>query len=74
MSKIKKEAEKIYLVSFNSYGDYSKTTVWDNAGNAYIQIPQGGLLVPESKLSYYMKYGNGFESIQLVGSMYQGEV
>lgn len=74
MTKSSNEAEKLYLVEFNSYTNFSKLCVSDNTGNSYIEIPWGGLLVPESKLIYYMKYGEGFKNITLVGSMYHGEV
>lgn len=73
MTKTTTEAELLYLVEFNIYTGITNLTVSDTTCTAYIEIPVGGLIVPASKLTSYMKYGGGFKSIKLVGSMYHDE-
>ena len=69
------EAEKVYIVEFNSYTNCLCDTVSDGnyddlSKTKYLSIPFGGLLVRESELEKYSKFGNGYASIKLVGSMY----
>ena len=71
---MKSYAERVYRVEFNTYINYLKTAVRDCSGKTYLEIPLGGLLVKESKLEYYKKYGDGFKSIILVGSVYNEDV
>lgn len=67
--------EKVYIVEFNTYTNCMYDTVSDGnyedlSKTEYLSIPLGGLLVRESELTKYSKFGNGYKSIKLVGSMY----
>ena len=72
VSKHTKE-EKIYAVEFNSYTNALNNVVSngdeDIGRRKYIHIPDGGLLVKESELDEYRKYGNGFASTKFVGTI-----
>ena len=65
--------EKIYAVEFNSYTNALNNVVSDGnkeiGKTKYIHIPEGGLLVKESELDEYRKYGNGFASTKFVGTI-----
>ena len=70
--------EKVYRVTFNSYTNYSNDTVSLSNGferkkfdidKEYLHIPKYGLVIRESELEFYRRYGDGFESIKLVGEM-----
>ena len=69
-------AERVYIVEFNTYTNSCCDTVSDgdyddlSETKYYLSIPLGGLLVRESELEKYSKFGNGYKSIKLVGSMY----
>ena len=70
--------EKIYLVEFNTYTNCCQNTVSngeydDFKKTEFLSIPLGGLLVRESELKAYSRFGNGYKSIKLVGSMYFNE-
>ena len=58
--------EKIYKITFINYTDYSQETVKNEESNEYIKI-QSPLLVKESDLQYYSKFGGGIRSAELVG-------
>ena len=69
--------EKVYFVKFNLYTNGTYLTVAyhnDIDGTSeYLDIPYGGLLIRESELEKYRKFGNGYKTIKLVGSMYFSE-
>ena len=62
------QSEKIYIVEFVNYTTCWKDTV--SLDGEYLQIPEGGLLVRESELEKYRKFGHGYKNIELVGSIY----
>ena len=68
--------DRIYLVTFNKYTDFSNRTVaryYTVNGvekSEYISIPESGLLIRERDFDAYRKFGNGFKTLQIVGEMY----
>jgi len=70
------EFEKIYAVSFLEFSDVLHRTVSDRppdaelgARHTYIDLSNGPLLVRESELDYYRKFGGGYDSIKYVGKL-----
>lgn len=76
MYNLNKKPIRLYHVTFNSYSNVMRDTVSNNHGfeSSYIKIPKTGLIVREDELDVYREYGNGFESIKIVGEMYISEV
>lgn len=68
--------DRIYLVTFNKYTDYSNQTVAryytvDGVEKSeYISIPESGLIIRERDFDAYRKFGEGFRTLQIVGEMY----
>lgn len=66
--------EKVYFVKFNDYTNSTYSTVRysniEEGQDEYLDIPYGGLVIRESELEKYRKFGNGYKTIKLVGSMY----
>ncbi|MBR4397351.1 MAG: hypothetical protein IKS93_05805 [Methanobrevibacter sp.] len=67
---------KLYRVTFNQYTNCMRDTVAKHTkvegkdGTEYLTIPKGDLIVREDELNEYKEYGDGFESIRIVGEMY----
>ncbi len=65
--------EKVYKVEFMQYTNCLKDTVSD--GNKdfderkYLKIGINPIIIRESDLSKYMKYGNGFRSVEFIGNL-----
>lgn len=66
-----KAEEKVYAVEFMTYTNCMRDAVHCEENSTYLSIdkPNSPLLVLESKLDKYRKYGGGFKSITYVGSM-----
>lgn len=69
------DLEKVYIVEFVQYTNATRDTVSISINNdniydtSFLKTPTPGLLIRESELDHYSKYGNGFDSIKLVGYM-----
>lgn len=59
--------EKVYKVKFMRYNCLGDT-VCDNNDNV-LYIGDSTLIIKESDLTKYMKYGNGFKTVEFVGNM-----
>jgi len=66
-----KAEEKVYAVEFMQYTTVMKDTVHCEKNDTYLDIDSchSPLLVKESDLDKYKKYGGGFKDIHYVGSM-----
>lgn len=60
---------KLYKVVFNTYTNCSYDTVYNPTMNEYIHIPMGGLIITEGEFEYYSRCGNGFKSLEFVGTL-----
>lgn len=69
------EFEKVYKVEFMNYTNSLRDTIWDEKSDEYIQIPDYGrtLIVKESKLEDYRRFGGGYRSIKFVGYIKKDE-
>ena len=73
---VARKSERVYLVEFNSYTNCSKDCVakYSEDGSTlkseYIEIPKEGLVVRESELGEYIKFGGGFASTKCIGAIY----
>lgn len=62
--------EKIYEVEFLQYTNCMKDAVWCEDDDTYMDIPKNSsLLVKESDLSKYQKFGGGYKSTKFVGML-----
>ena len=63
--------EKVYEVEFMSYTNALGDTVWDKESDEYIEIPDNErtLIVRESELEKYKRFGDGYRSTKFVGYM-----
>lgn len=69
------KTEKIYSVTFRRYtnclndavSDYDENSLELDPHTKYIDIGKDPCLVRESDLSYFQKFGGGFDSIKFVG-------
>lgn len=73
MSILSSDYENIYRVTFNEYTNCTKDAVsdknYDIGKLQYIHIPSNGLLIRESEIDKYIKYGKGFASLECVGCL-----
>lgn len=65
------EFEKVYEVEFMNYTNCLRNTIWDEKSDEYIEIPDHGntLIVKESELEEYKRFGEGYRSIKFIGYM-----
>lgn len=67
--------ERVYLVTFNEYTDgFRKHVKLDDDENkdstdTILDLPDSDLLVRESELATYIKFGKGFAAIRYVGEI-----
>ena len=63
--------EKIYKVVFMEYTSSAKDTVsnGDEENTKFINVGKDPFLIRESEIDKYIKYGNGFYSIEFVGNI-----
>ena len=59
---------KIYKITFNKYWDYMYGII-KNANGVQIEIGKGNLLIKEDEIEYYRQFGDGIQSLELVGYM-----
>jgi hypothetical protein len=59
------QMEKLYSVSFIEYTNYSKDTVWSEELDKHEHASD--LVIKESDLDYWRKFGKGIESLKFVG-------
>lgn len=72
------KTEKIYSVTFRWYTNCLNDTVSDWDGNSveldphtkYIDVGKDPCLVRESDLSYFQKFGGGFDTVKFVGVLH----
>lgn len=60
---------KVYSVTFVQYTNCMRDTVWNEEDDEYLKVGRDPFLVREDELDYYKKFGDGFETIRLVGYM-----
>lgn len=65
--------EKVYKVKFMQYTNCFMDTVSDGNEDIdtrkYLLIGTDSVIIKESDLSKYMKYGNGFRSVEFIGNL-----
>lgn len=65
--------EKVYKVKFMQYTNCFMDTVSDGNEDIdkrkYLKVGNDPIIIKESDLSKYMKYGNGFRSVEFIGNM-----
>ena len=65
--------EKVYKVEFMQYTNCLKDTVSDGnediGERKYLKIGINPIIIRESDLPKYMKYGNGFRSVEFIGNL-----
>lgn len=65
--------EKVYKVKFMQYTNYFMDTISDGnediGKRKYLLIGTDSVIIKESDLSKYMKYGNGFRSVEFIGNL-----
>lgn len=65
--------EKVYKVKFMQYTNYFMDTISDGnediSERKYLKVGNDPVIIKESDLSKYMKYGNGFRSVEFIGNM-----
>ncbi len=59
--------EKVYKVRFMKY-NYLGDSVYDN-DDKLLYVGDDTLIIKESDLAKYIKYGNGFRTVEFVGNM-----
>ena len=66
-----KAEEKVYAVEFMTYTNCMRDAVYCEENSTYLSIDRTNapLLVKESDLPKYQKYGGGFKNLHYVGSM-----
>lgn len=75
--KFRKNAIKIYRVTFNQYTNCMQDTVCKNTENMseldYIDCDRysGSLLIKENEYNLYQQYGGGIKTMELVGILYE---
>ena len=72
----KKKMKKIYKVNFIMYTNFTKTTVCENDDVDtykvnYLDAPKNLFLACEDDLDELRKYGNGIDTIEFVGYLYE---
>lgn len=65
--------EKVYEVEFMQYTNCFRDTVSDGnediGKRKYLQVGNDPVIIKESDLPKYMKYGNGFRTIEFIGNL-----
>ena len=65
--------EKVYKVQFMQYTNCFMDTVSDGnediGKRKYLQVGNDPVIIKESDLSKYMKFGNGFRSVEFIGNL-----
>lgn len=65
--------EKVYKVRFMKYTNCFEDTVSDGnediGKRKYLKVGIDPVIIRESDLPKYMKYGNGFRSIEFIGNL-----
>lgn len=59
--------EKVYKVRFMKY-NYLGDSVYDD-DDKLLYVGDDTLIIKESDLAKYIKYGNGFRTVEFVGNM-----
>lgn len=59
--------EKVYKVKFMKY-NYLGDSVYDD-DDKLLYVGDDTLIIRESDLAKYIKYGNGFRTVEFVGNM-----
>ena len=59
--------EKVYKVRFMKY-NYLGDSVYNN-DDKLLYVGDDTLIIKESDLAKYIKYGNGFRTVEFVGNM-----
>ena len=59
--------EKVYKVKFMKY-NYLGDSVYDD-DDKLLYVGDDTLIIKESDLAKYIKYGNGFRTVEFVGNM-----
>lgn len=67
--------EKVYKVEFMQYTNCLMNTVSDGNDDIgerkYLKVGTDPVIIRESDLLKYMKYGNGFRSVEFIGNLLQ---
>ncbi len=58
---------KIYEIEFITYTDATKTTVYCESLNQYIEVGNEPFLISEDQVEFYKQFGNGIRSLTFVG-------
>jgi len=61
---------ELYKVTFRKYTNSLRDTVRNDNGD-YIDTPDGCLIASEETLEALRQYGEGFKTVEYVGTLYQ---
>ncbi len=65
--------EKVYEVEFIQYANCLEDTISDGnkdiGERKYLKVGNEPVIIKESDLPKYMKYGNGFRTIKFIGNL-----